>query len=78
MAKFFPRDKEHLRAQKEGKERDGYMCFVCGKQCKGVHGHHVIEVSEGGPASSRNIITLCPECHRDYHRGKLKIDFGTF
>ena len=78
MAKFFKRDSTHLNAQKEGKKRDGYMCMICGKFCEDAQGHHVIEVSEGGPATSNNIITMCPQCHRDYHRGKLKIDIGMF
>ncbi|WP_029318898.1 HNH endonuclease [Butyrivibrio sp. AE3004] len=78
MAKFFPRDNDHIKAQKAGKERDSYICFVCGKICKDAHGHHVIEVCEGGPSTPDNIITLCPECHRAYHKGLLNIDIGTF
>lgn len=78
MALFFERDKDHLKAQKEAKERDGHICMICGKYDPKCHGHHVIMVSEGGPATKRNVITLCPQCHRDYHSGKLKIDIGMF
>ena len=78
MAKFFKRDYSHTKVQKAGKERDGYICMVCGTYSDKAEGHHVIEVSEGGPASTNNIITLCPQCHRDYHSGKLKIEIGMF
>jgi len=75
---FFKRDGEHTRVQREGKKRDGKVCFICGRYCDRAQGHHVIYVSQGGPPSLKNIITLCDECHRDYHNGKLKIDVGTF
>lgn len=78
MSIFFKRDSDHRKAQKDGKERDGYVCMICGKYCENAHGHHVIYVSEGGPATTNNIVTLCEECHRDYHNGNLKIDIGTF
>lgn len=78
MAKYFKRDSAHQAVQKAGKERDGYVCMICGKYCSKAQGHHVISVSEGGPACNNNIVTLCDECHKDYHRGKLKIDIGTF
>ena len=38
----------------------------------------LLEDGEYGPASTRNMVTLCDECHRDYHSGKLKIYIGTF
>lgn len=69
---------EHIKAQKEGKEEGGYRCVVCGKVDKGNHGHHVIYYSEGGPASKKNIIVLCIECHSLYHAGKLNIDIYVF
>ncbi len=78
MALFFKRDSNHKRAQKEGKERDGFVCMICGKYCEKAQGHHVIYVREGGPASRKNMVTLCDECHKDYHSGILKIDLGTF
>lgn len=78
MAKFFDRGSDHKWAQKEGKMRDGYTCMICGKYCKDAQGHHVIKVSEGGPATTQNIITLCPQCHREYHSGELKVDIGMF
>ena len=78
MARFFDRDYNHRKAQREGKDRDGSVCMICGRYCENAQGHHVIYVSEGGLATTDNIVTLCDECHRDYHSGQLKIDIGTF
>ena len=72
------RSSEHLRAQKKGKELDQYVCFFCLKHFKGNHGHHIMLYSEGGEPSVGNMITLCPECHRDYHSGKIKLDLHRF
>lgn len=52
--------------------------MICGKYCENAQGHHVIYVSEGDPGITKNIVTLCDQCHRDYHSGKLKLDIGTF
>ena len=52
--------------------------MICGKYCENAQGLHVIYVSEGGPGITKNIVTLCDQCHRDYHSGKLKLDIGTF
>lgn len=78
MALFFKRDSSHIKSQKEAKERDAYVCMICGEYCEKAQGHHVIFVSEGGPSSTKNIVTLCDKCHQDYHSGKLKLDIGTF
>lgn len=72
------RNSEHIKAQREGKEADAYTCFFCLRQYDGNHGHHIILYSEGGEATVGNMITLCPECHRLYHSGKLKIDLTRF
>ena len=42
------RSGEHLRAQREGKELDQYVCFFCLKKFQGNHGHHIMLYSEGG------------------------------
>lgn len=78
MAKFFERNKAHKKIQREGPKRDGYICMICGQYNEKGQGHHVIPLFVGGPSFKFNIITMCPECHKDYHRGKLKIDLGSF
>ena len=72
------RNNQHINIQKKGKQIDEYMCLICLKQYKSNHGHHFIFFSEGGEATTDNIITLCPECHRLYHSGKLRVDIRRF
>ena len=77
------RPREHVRAQREGKERDEYTCAFCLKQVPKnqrylIHGHHVIQYAEDGPALKDNIITLCKECHDAYHAGEINIDISAF
>ncbi len=72
------RPKEHIKAQKEVKELEGYQCLVCGIVTKSAHGHHLIPYSEGGSADMQNMTALCPSCHRKYHNGELKIDIYRF
>lgn len=55
--------------------RDGHKCH--GKKgCKNkiLNVHH-IESRKTGGNSPNNLITLCEECHNNYHLGKLKIKF---
>ena len=54
--------------------RDGYKCRCCGKHGDGVklHVHHLESRKTGGNAPD-NLITLCVECHKAYHTGKLII-----
>ena len=66
------REKEHVNAQRNGKIRDGYVCQICGSQDH-PEGHHVIEYQYGGAADIRNIVTVCRECHKQIHRGKIGI-----
>ena len=69
------RDSSHCRVQRQGKERDKYVCQICGSTEK-VEGHNVIDYQYGGTATVGNIITLCHKCHRKVHNGK--IDLITF
>ncbi|HAT13675.1 MAG TPA: HNH endonuclease [Microcoleaceae bacterium UBA11344] len=72
------RPREHLNAQKEVKHRDGNECEICGKVSDIANGHHVIAYSDGGPAHLKNMMTLCPECHKAYHSGKIQVDIWRF
>ena len=66
------RESAHCIAQKKGKERDLYTCQVCGST-EHVEGHHILDYAYGGAASEDNIITLCHECHKNVHRGRIDI-----
>ena len=66
------RDSRHIRAQKEGKKRDGYICQICGST-EHVEGHHVIDYAYGGAADKDNIVTLCSDHHKKVHSGKVTL-----
>ncbi len=54
--------------------RDGYKCQ--GKKgCKNkiLNVHH-IESRKTGGNTPNNLITLCEDCHKEYHAGKLKLN----
>jgi len=58
-----------------------YVLFRDGHKCQGKKGcknkilnvHHIESRKTGGD-SPNNLITLCKDCHNDYHSGKLKLD----
>ncbi|KZL92800.1 RNA-guided endonuclease IscB [Clostridium magnum] len=54
--------------------RDGHKCQGK-KNCKGkiLNVHHIESRKTGGD-SPDNLITLCEDCHKDYHSGKLKLN----
>ena len=66
------REREHYVAQKKGKERDLYICQICGSK-KNVEGHHILNYQYGGAANIDNIVTLCRKCHNQVHRGNIDI-----
>ena len=53
-------------------KRDGYRCRHCGDS-NGIHPHHVVYRSHGGKDALNNLLTLCWQCHRATHDGKLSI-----
>jgi 5-methylcytosine-specific restriction endonuclease McrA len=53
--------------------RDGWKCRFCFDR-NGLHPHHIVFSSHGGPDTMENLITLCAwNCHRAIHDGKLLI-----
>lgn len=52
--------------------RDGWKCRYCSNR-NGLHPHHFIYQSHGGPDTLNNLLTLCASCHRGHHDGFLKI-----
>lgn len=55
--------------------RDGHKCQHCKKGIKQgtiLNVHH-IESRKTGGNSPGNLITLCEECHKAYHRGEIKL-----
>lgn len=68
------RESVHLKAQRDGKIRDGYRCQICGSTDH-TEGHHIIEYHNGGRGDRDNIVTLCHKCHSKVHGGGLDIYF---
>jgi len=57
--------------------RDNMTCQVCKKRGCKLEAHHIIPRSEGGKDTIKNLITLCGDiCHKQVHKGKLKITGG--
>jgi 5-methylcytosine-specific restriction endonuclease McrA len=56
--------------------RDEWHCRHC-KTSHGLHPHHMIYKSAGGPDTEDNLLTLCHNCHRMHHDGFLRIEWGT-
>ena len=46
--------------------RDDFRCRKCGKT-KALQLHHVLPQRLNGPDDSFNLITLCHDCHSDWH-----------
>lgn len=46
-------------------ERDNGCCVLCGSP-NGLPNAHYIGRAQGGLGVEKNIVTLCPACHREY------------
>lgn len=66
------RGAKHTKVQRLGRERDFNICQVCGSKVR-TEGHHFIDFQFGGAADVDNIITLCHNCHKQVHRGKIDL-----
>jgi hypothetical protein len=56
-------------------KRDGGFCVLC-KSPLGEPVAHVVRRSQGGLGIAKNIVTLCPNCHRAYDEGANLWRFG--
>jgi N6-L-threonylcarbamoyladenine synthase len=54
--------------------RDNYTCQHCKTKAKNVklHTHHLESRKVGGDAPN-NLITLCEDCHKKYHKGLIEL-----
>jgi len=63
---------EHGLTNKERKdilERDDYQCKLCSEE-NNLEVHHVIPVANGGGKYSKNLCTLCSNCHFNIAHGE--------
>lgn len=56
-------------------KRDGYRCILCGSP-QGQPNAHYIPRSQGGLGIEKNIVTLCPDCHREYDQSDKRSIYG--
>ena len=66
------RSPEHIKAQRAGRARDYETCQACGSK-QNVQGHHIFDHQFLGAATEENIVSLCQNCHKKVHSGKLDI-----
>ena len=53
--------------------RDKYTCQHCKTKQGTLEVHHIIFRSNGGSDEPDNLITLCRNCHRELHLGKISL-----
>lgn len=49
--------------------RDNDRCILCGSW-NALPNAHVVRRSQGGMGIEKNIVMLCPSCHREFDEGK--------
>lgn len=51
-------------------KRDGYKCNICGKGSKNLNAHHLDSFADNEDKRFNldNLVTLCKECHIDFHK----------
>lgn len=52
-------------------ERANQQCEWCGERIDTPEVHHIQPRSEGGPNTRKNLIVLCPNCHRKADGGTI-------
>lgn len=62
-------------------ERDGGCCVLCGNPRAQPNAHYISR-AQGGLGIERNIVTLCPNCHRRYDqtadRAEIRLDLREY
>ena len=63
----------YANAREHALVRDSYTCQCCGKKNCRLEVHHIKFRSEGGSDTLENLITLCEDCHKAVHLGKITL-----
>lgn len=63
----------YANAREHALVRDKYTCQCCGKKNCRVEVHHIKFRSDGGSDTLENLITLCEDCHKAIHLGKIEL-----
>lgn len=63
----------YANAREHALVRDKYTCQCCGKKNRRVEAHHIVFKSKNGSDDLENLITLCEDCHKAVHLGKIEL-----
>ena len=61
----------YANAREHALVRDKYTCQCCGKKNCRVEAHHIVFRSKDGSNDLDNYVTLCEDCHKAVHLGKI-------
>ena len=61
----------YANAREHALVRDKYTCQCCGKKNCRLEVHHIVFIRNGGSDTLENLITLCEDCHKAVHLGKI-------
>jgi len=68
MRKMTKATKISAAVKKAVHARDGGLCVICKRPGDPVA--HVVRRSQGGRGIEKNVVTLCPWCHRSFDEGR--------
>jgi len=57
-------------------DRDSHTCRNCKAKKVEIQVHHIVFRSNNGSDKEDNLISLCEECHKKLHKGKIKLKGG--
>lgn len=63
----------YANAREHALARDNYTCQCCGKKNCRVEAHHIVFRSKNGSNDLENYVTLCEDCHKAVHLGKIDL-----
>ena len=63
----------YANAKEHALARDKYTCQCCGKKNCRVEAHHIVFRSKNGSNDLENYVTLCEDCHKAVHLGKIDL-----
>lgn len=63
----------YANAREHALVRDKYTCQCCGKKNCRVEAHHIVFRSKNGSNDLENYVTLCENCHKAIHSGKIEL-----
>lgn len=63
----------YANAREHALVRDKYTCQCCGKRNCRVEAHHIVFRSKNGSNDLENYVTLCEDCHKAVHLGKIEL-----